>query len=215
MMISAYLVHSGLAPDAESALLHFGDTRTANGKGVTIPSQMRYVHYYDQITKRGLDAFPEHTYRVRHVRLIHVPNFDVGGGCDPYFDVRLDGKKKLFDYKKARGGKVKKAKKGDMYADMDCSDLDLRVRGDIKFVFWDHDTYSAPDKMFHFWFNTRFIHNNYLCFHKQVVDKACKDKSKAFNKDFAVEVFFEKVEDTELDAEVVDDEPPDSDDEDE
>ena len=24
-----------------------------------------------------------------------------GGGCDPYFDVRLDGVRKIFDYKKA------------------------------------------------------------------------------------------------------------------
>lgn len=45
----------------------------------------------------------EATYRLRHIRLHTVPNFDVGGGCDPYFDVRLgDGKQMTFDYKKVR-----------------------------------------------------------------------------------------------------------------
>ena len=41
------------------------------------------------------------TYQLRHIRLHTVPNFDVGGGCDPYFDVRLgDGKQMMFDWKK-------------------------------------------------------------------------------------------------------------------
>lgn len=28
--------------------------------------------------------------------------------------------------------------------------------------------------MCHFWFHTGFIENNYLCFEKSVIDKACK-----------------------------------------
>lgn len=28
--------------------------------------------------------------------------------------------------------------------------------------------------MFHLWFNTGYIDNNYLCFQKSVLDKACK-----------------------------------------
>lgn len=49
MMIAALLVHSGFRPTAETALRYFGLARTANGKGVTIPSQMRFVHYYEQV----------------------------------------------------------------------------------------------------------------------------------------------------------------------
>jgi phosphatidylinositol-3,4,5-trisphosphate 3-phosphatase/dual-specificity protein phosphatase PTEN len=40
-----YCRHS---PDAESALNYFGVQRTKNNKGVTIPSQIRYVHYFDK-----------------------------------------------------------------------------------------------------------------------------------------------------------------------
>ncbi len=41
LIISAYLVHAGLAPHTTAALKMFGDIRTHDGKGVTIPSQMR------------------------------------------------------------------------------------------------------------------------------------------------------------------------------
>ena len=43
MMVAAYLLHSGFRATAEGALRWFGSARTANGKGVTIPSQMRCV----------------------------------------------------------------------------------------------------------------------------------------------------------------------------
>ena len=52
-----------------------------------------------------------YTYQITHVRLVTVPNFDpsiTGGGCDPYFHVRLLQKtgdstwkeKRVFNYKK-------------------------------------------------------------------------------------------------------------------
>ena len=46
--------------------------------------------------------------------------------------------------------------------------------------------------MFHLWFNTSYVENNYLRFTKAVTDKACKDlKCKHFSNDFEVELFFE------------------------
>lgn len=51
---------------------------------------MRYVHYYDHSLKHGVP--PEHTYQITHIRLVTTPNFDTGGGCDPYFHVKMGGK---------------------------------------------------------------------------------------------------------------------------
>ena len=53
MMIACYLVHSGICASADKALTKFGNERTKNGKGVTIPSQQRYVFYYEQLLKKG------------------------------------------------------------------------------------------------------------------------------------------------------------------
>jgi phosphatidylinositol-3,4,5-trisphosphate 3-phosphatase and dual-specificity protein phosphatase PTEN len=100
MIIACYLVYAGVCKTAAEALRFFGDVRTLDGKGVTIPSQMRYVHYFEHSLYRPVAPA---VYRLLHVRLHSVPNFDVEGGCDPYFDVRLgDGRHCVFDYKQVR-----------------------------------------------------------------------------------------------------------------
>lgn len=53
-------------------------------------------------------------------------------------------------------------------------------------VFYDFDRLSADDKAFHFWFHTGFVYNNYLLLHKDVIDRACKDKGVEFDADFKV-----------------------------
>lgn len=153
---------------------------------------------------------PVYTYQITHIRLITVPEFDpaiTGGGCDPYFRVQLNTQKgekewkptTIYDYKKV----VKKVKHfnsaDNRFADLDCSSHNLKVRGDVKLIFYDEDQYSADDKMFHLWFNTAFIENSYLCFEKSVIDKACKDKhNKQFDANFKVEIFLHRVEDDEF-----------------
>lgn len=58
VMISAYLIHANLYPTAEAALAFYGAARTKNSKGVTIPSQARYVGYYEQLLKTQVTYEP-------------------------------------------------------------------------------------------------------------------------------------------------------------
>lgn len=185
------------------ALRKFAIERTHNAKGVTIPSQMRYVHYYAKILEEGR-VRPMQMLALKHVRLVTVPTFDSvalqGGGCDPYFHIKVrkngTGKMiKIFDYKKKHT--LKHIKSKERKADISCTDefAPPPLIGDIKMIFYDYDSYSSDDKMFHLWFNTAYVENNYLRFTKLVVDKACKDnKCKHFSDNFEVELFFETVD---------------------
>ena len=47
VMIVCYLIFSGLCRNSDEALAHYARQRTLNNKGVTIPSQIRYVKYFE------------------------------------------------------------------------------------------------------------------------------------------------------------------------
>ena len=47
VMIVCYLLFSGLCQTSEEALNHYASQRTLNNKGVTIPSQIRYIKYFE------------------------------------------------------------------------------------------------------------------------------------------------------------------------
>ena len=70
--------------------------------------------------------------------------------------------------------RVKKCYPQERFVDIGCRNMNLKVKGDVKIVFFDHDQYSQDDKMCHLWFHTAFVERNFLVFDKSVVDKACK-----------------------------------------
>lgn len=76
LAIAVYLLHSGFVNCANEGLIKFAIERTLDGKGVTIPSQMRYAHYYEQNLLSPKVNTP--VFQLLHVRMLTVPNFDAG-----------------------------------------------------------------------------------------------------------------------------------------
>ena len=56
VMIAALLMYSGVCDGARDALDEFGRKRTANSKGVTIPSQQRFVAYFERLLRESGDS---------------------------------------------------------------------------------------------------------------------------------------------------------------
>ena len=142
LMIAALLVHmkyihQGSPADAtQMALRHFGDRRTHNGKGVTIPSQMRMVRYYAECRAAGQTMRNGPKLRITSIHLTTAPNFDTGGGCDPYFKLeRFDAEQgvmvkaySMIKECKRVGRKLKHALRGEPCVRLALSALSLAAR---------------------------------------------------------------------------------------
>lgn len=146
VMICSYLLHDKLFDTAKEALKFYGEARTQNAKGVTIPSQRRWVQYYGFLLRNNLDYSPR-TVLLKAIRLQGMPNFQ-SGTCVPSFVVRLY-KTRIYTSKV-----YENFKKTDTMIDL-MLPQPLPLCGDIKIEFF-HNGWKK-EKMIHFWFNTFFI----------------------------------------------------------
>jgi hypothetical protein len=78
------------------ALKYFGNIRTKNGSGVTIPSQRRYVRYYDYSLKFGF-PLEDRKVSISSITSVSIPHFDPDGGCDPYVIIHNMKGDELYD----------------------------------------------------------------------------------------------------------------------
>lgn len=80
---------------AYEALKFYGAMRTKNGKGVTIPSQIRYVNYFEFCLRQNIKANELKNQRLV-LRALHLHN--PPPKCNPSFKIKTVGDKKLKDF---------------------------------------------------------------------------------------------------------------------
>jgi len=202
-VICAWMLYNGMWSTAREALLYYGAARTADGKGVTIPSQIRYVYYYEDMVKSGPKLRPP--YFLLNIKMSPLP----AKGLDPSFKVfqlinpsRYERVKTFSslpssadkgqgDTMDQNGRKITAPKTSNMKTGegiiMACNNC--YVSGDTKLDFFEHKLIN--EKFCRFWFHTAFIKDNYLCFTKEDLDGLCSDKhNKIVPKNFKIELFF-------------------------
>ena len=162
VMICAYLIHAGqceISEDsghpvtisgAEKALEYYGRHRTHDKKGVTIPSQRRYVYYYEELVNHRLEYLPI-PLKLCSINMNTIPTFN-GGTFTLLCEIIQLPKLKLKSYEI----EVKKGIKSPLnYVLPD----ELVCRGDIKLEFY-IKTKIKKEKIFQFCFNTFFVKTN-------------------------------------------------------
>ncbi|KAJ0174463.1 hypothetical protein K1T71_009571 [Dendrolimus kikuchii] len=205
-MVCCYLLFSGQMATADDALKYYGTKRTHDEKGVTIPSQRRYVEYYAELLRSGLQ-YSAPKVHIRELIMSPPPTLN-GSHFSP--ELNLFG---IINITPSNSVEVHREPGAVRVLLPFCTPLfgDVRV-----------DVYNKKPKMkmrkeklFHFWFNTFFVAKELgahrvqplpdspnqeafkLTLNKWQLDDAHKDKQhKLYSPDFKVELIILKVPET-------------------
>ncbi|KAG0001345.1 hypothetical protein BGZ65_003571, partial [Modicella reniformis] len=187
VMICAFLVHCGAT--ADEAIKLYGEKRTMDGCGVTIPSQMRYIHYYEQFLESRTLTYDPRLLTLHEIVIDTIPKQLQGleYGSNYLILTIMSSDTKIYESL-------------PQHCTVDHQLQQIRISitdkivlaGDVKMMLW-YDSLYKRCHLCHFCFNTTFIDNtkDNLYLKKSEVDKACKDKLHSiFDKEFGVSVHF-------------------------
>lgn len=167
LMICAYLLHSGVCKTAEEVLTHYASMRTNDCKGVTIPSQRRYVDYYATMTQSWRQPGPEslqyNPVKMYLTSIVIDPLPQMGRGQQEGFIQFEVQQTCVAPYL----SEVYQVRRNDGRINIDLP-TPLLIVGDIKIEFQQklkldilnlsqRPRYVGNGKLFHFWVNTFFI----------------------------------------------------------
>ena len=187
--ICCLMMYMNIFDNADECLQYYGMMRVENGKGVTVPSQIRYVSYFETILKNNI-AHPIVFVKKKIIKLrmytlpmfhkVYTSSFTINNNGNSYHS---DKKKNI------------EGENNNTIVDLNINN-ELIVDGDVQIIFYRIHVLGKREAIFKFWFNTNFIpgNDNIYTFKKKSIDKACKDKDCKYYKDeFKIEVHFADV----------------------
>jgi protein-tyrosine phosphatase len=182
VMICSYLCYTGKYT-AEESLKFYGQRRTYDDQGVTIPSQRRYVFYFYRYLK---EKNPIQRLRLKSVKIVNFFS-----NAQYYLSIADYKQDEIYTNKED----VLKKSANDITAnsvEMKVTQ-NLELDTDFKIIIMKKGKVKT-EEFCHFWVNTRFVTDKgstYMCLEKSDIDVIHKDKK--YSPDLKIEVFFELV----------------------
>eukprot|EP00045_Choanoeca_perplexa_P001964 m.22441 g.22441 ORF g.22441 m.22441 type:complete len:645 (+) comp11253_c0_seq1:163-2097(+) len=188
VIIVCYLMYSEACSDADAAMTLFGTSRTYNGKGVTIPSQRRYIRYYQTILQNGGDIPPPQPIQLEALTIHTIPNYDLSGGCQPFLRIYQDGITRYSS--KLPDGNVASYKRTHHQTIL--IPCHVKLQGDLRFEVWNTDrVFHQDEKMFSFTVYSGCLPEEGLRLARLEIDGAHKKKHlKIYEDAFAVQLSY-------------------------
>ena len=189
--VCCLMIYLKIFETADESLAYYGMMRAGDGRGVTIPSQIRYVHYFEEMMKNKINpTVNPKKLIIRKIKMISIPGFSrVGWSCSPTFTIENGERSyKYFDYIKKR--ETFSLSMNDVEFHLGVGGFE--VSGDVKITFFNVGIIGNRDKIFKFWFHTDFLYNhNTFVLSKMEIDKACQDSAcKNFKDNFKIIVTY-------------------------
>ena len=187
-LICCLLLYMKVFDNSDECLQYYGMMRAENGKGVTIPSQIRYVNYVEKIIKDNMThpiTFIKK--KIKKIRMFTIPKFHKI--YTPIFTI--NNNKNNYCSKKKKTVSDKEG--SNAVLDFDIDNNGFIVEGDVQIIFYRIHIIGKKENIFKLWFNTNFIPNdsNIYVFDKKSIDKANNDiECKYFKEEFKIEVHF-------------------------
>ena len=187
-LICCLLLYMKVFDNSDECLQYYGMMRAENGKGVTIPSQIRYVNYFEKIIKDNMThpiTFIKK--KIKKIRMFTIPKFHKI--YTPIFTI--NNNKNNYCSKKKKTVSDKEG--SNAVLDFDIDNNGFIVEGDVQIIFYRIHIIGKKENIVKLWFNTNFIPNdsNIYEFDKKSIDKANNDiECKYFKEEFKIEVHF-------------------------
>ena len=158
LVIATHLLHSGKYATSRESLHHFGLVRTHNASGVTIPSQQRYVTYYERhmIIKAAGQSLPSPP------RRMHLERIELCGGSPRFDEIVVTCGTNKWSSKNWEANWMKKSRKGiatKSIAIVPSEDIELME--DVHVAFNKRGKVSGRKKrVFGCWLNMQFLNDD-------------------------------------------------------
>ncbi|CDS07514.1 hypothetical protein LRAMOSA01463 [Lichtheimia ramosa] len=183
-MIAALLLYLGQATNADEAIRIYGTKRTIDGKGITIPSQIRYVNYFE----RWLKEDPIDTSEVNKTT-IHITNLTICNIPQAWNHASLSMTIHIEQVEIFDTDKMEATSDNTIIMPLPA----VPVKGDFKVtLFMKGRIYSKQRYLCHFWLNTWFVSTSSsarITLAKDEIDGAFHDtQCRQFPKDFAIQI---------------------------